>query len=75
MATRKTYQSRNYQLRLVEFPKTRRYEIQGVDLMDDVWVINERIKVSKYDYYYAQEVFLKEVRAHERDGVTFNEVF
>ena len=43
--------------------------------MDDVWVINERIKVSKYDYYYAQEVFLKEVRAHERDGVTFNEVF
>lgn len=75
MATRKTYQSRNYQLRIVEFPKTRRYEIQGVDLMDDVWVINERIKVSKYDYYYAQEVFLKEVRAHERDGVTFNEVF
>ena len=75
MATRKTYQSRDYQLRLVEFPKTRRYEIQGVDLMDDVWVINERIKVSKYDYYYAQEVFLKEVRAHERDGVTFNEVF
>ena len=75
MATRKTYQSRNYQLRLVEFPKTRRYEIQGVDLMDDVWVINERIKVSKYDYYYVQEVFLKEVRAHERDGVTFNEVF
>lgn len=75
MATRKTYQSRNYQLRLVEFPKTRRYEIQGVDLMDDVWVINERIKVSKYDYYYAQEVFLKEVRAHERDSVTFNEVF
>ena len=75
MATRKTYQSRNYQLRLVEFPKTRRYEIQGVDLMDDVWVINERIKVSKYDYYCAQEVFLKEVRAHERDGVTFNEVF
>ena len=75
MATRKTYQSRNFQLRLVEFPKTRRYEIQGLDLMDDVWVINERIKVSKYDYYYAQEVFLKEVRAHERDGVTFNEVF
>ena len=75
MATRKTYQSRDYQLRLVEYPKTRRYEIQGVDLMDDVWVINERIKVSKYDYYYAQEVFLKEVRAHERDGVTFNEVF
>ena len=75
MAVRKTHQSRNYQLRLVEFPKTRRYEIQGVDLMDDVWVINERIKVSKYDYYYAQEVFLKEVRAHERDGVTFNEVF
>ena len=75
MSTRKTYQSRDYQLRLVEFPKTRRYEIQGVDLMDDVWVINERIKVSKYDYYYAQEVFLKEVRAHERDGVTFNEVF
>ena len=75
MATRKTYQSRNYQLRLVEYPKTRRYEIQGVDLMDDVWVINERIKVSKYDYYYAQERFLKEVRAHERDVVTFNEVF
>ena len=75
MSVRKTYQSRNYQLRLVEFPKTRRYEIQGVDLMDNVWVINERIKVSKYDYYYAQEVFLKEVRAHERDGVTFNEVF
>ena len=75
MSVRKTYLSRNYQLRLVEFPKTRRYEIQGVDLMDDVWVINERIKVSKYDYYYAQEVFLKEVRAHERDGVTFNEVF
>ena len=75
MATRKTYQSRDYQLRLVEYPKTRRYEIQGVDLMDDVWVINERIKVSKYDYYYAQERFLKEVRAHERDGVTFNEVF
>ena len=75
MTVRKTYQSRSYMLRLVEFPKTRRYEIQGVDLIDDTWVVNERIKVSKYDYYYAQEVFLKEVRAHERDGVTFNEVF
>ena len=75
MAVRKTYQSRNFQLRLVEFPKTRRYEIQGVDLIDELWVVNERIKVSRYDYYYAQEVFLKEVRAHERDGVTFNEVF
>ena len=75
MTVRKTYQSRSYMLRLVEFPKTRRYEIQGVDLIDDTWVVNEHIKVSKYDYYYAQEVFLKEVRAHERDGVTFNEVF
>ena len=75
MTVRKTYQSRSYMLRLVEFPKTRRYEIQGVDLIDDTWVVNERIKVSKYDYYYAQEVFLKEVRAHERDGIHFHEVF
>ena len=75
MATRKTYQSRDYQLRLVEYPKTRRYEIQGVDLIDDTWVVNERIKISRYDYYYAQEVFLKEVRAHERDGIHFHEVF
>ena len=75
MTVRKTYQSRSYMLRLVEFPKTRRYEIQGVDLIDDTWVVNERIKISRYDYYYAQELFMKEVRAHERDGVTFNEVF
>lgn len=75
MATRKTYQSRNYQLRLVEYPKARRYEIQGVDLMDDVWVVNERINVSRYDYYHALEMLMKEVRVHERDGVVFNEVF
>ena len=75
MTVRKTYQSRSYMLRLVEFPKTRRYEIQGVDLIDDTWVVNERIKVSKYHYYYAQERFLKEVRAHERDGIHFHEVF
>ena len=42
MTVRKTYQSRNFQLRLVEFPKTRRYEIQGVDLIDELWVVNER---------------------------------
>ena len=56
MAVRKTYQARNYQLRLVEFPKTRRYEIQGVDLLDELWVVNERIKVSRYDYYYAHSL-------------------
>ncbi len=75
MSVRKTYQSRNYQLRLVEFPKTRRYEIQGVDLIDELWVVNERIKVSRYDYYYAQELLQKEVRAQECAGLQFNEVF
>ena len=75
MATRKTYQSRNFQLRLVEFPKTRRYEIQGVDLIDELWVVNERINVSRYDYYYAQELLQKEVRAQEYTGLQFNEVF
>ena len=75
MAVRKTYQARNFQLRLVEFPKTRRYEIQGVDLIDELWVVNERIKVSRYDYYYAQELLQKEVRAQEYAGLQFNEVF
>ncbi len=69
MAVRKTYQGRNFQLRLVEFPKTRRYEIQGVDLIDELWVVNERIKVSRYDYYYAQELLQKEVRAQEYAGL------
>lgn len=75
MAVRKTYQARNFQLRLVEFPKTRRYEIQGVDLIDELWVVNERINVSRYDYYYAQELLQKEVRAQEYAGLQFSEVF
>ena len=75
MAVRKTYQARNFQLRLVEFPKTRRYEIQGVDLIDELWVVNERIKVSRYDYYYAQELLQKEVRAQECTGLQFSEVY
>ena len=75
MTVRKTYQARNFQLRLVEFPKTRRYEIQGVDLIDELWVVNERIKVSRYDYYYAQELLQKEVRAQEYAGLQFSEVF
>ena len=75
MTVRKTYQARNFQLRLVEFPKTRRYEIQGVDLIDELWVVNERINVSRYDYYYAQELLQKEVRAQEYTGLQFNEVF
>ena len=75
MTIRKTYRAKNFQLRLVEFPKTRRYEIQGVDLIDELWVVNERIKVSRYDYYYAQELLQKEVRAQEYAGLQFIEVF
>ncbi len=75
MTVRRTYQSRNYQLRLVEYPRTRRYEIQGLDLEDGEWVVNVRIKVVDYDYYKASSQLSLEVIRHERDGLSFTEVF
>jgi len=75
MAVKKTYQGKKYKLSLVEYPKTRRYEIHGFDNEDGVWICNTKTKLRTYDYYAANEQFMSEVRELERDGVEFSEVY
>lgn len=75
MATIRTAISKDYKLQLVSFPTTRRYEVQGLDLENDRWVINMRLKVDGYDHYRAVGCFNKELRAMEMDGVVFHTIY
>lgn len=75
MAIRKVFQSEKYQLRLVEYPRSRRYEIQGWDLEDGEWVKNLTGTVKGYDYYRAMETLMNEVRTLQNEGVEFTDVW